>query len=120
MSQKGRSGKFSSGCGRPLWFVPEGTEVNSRNCVDLLKDKLLSSANSHIGNRFWTFQQDGAPLTGRLRCKSGARKLPNVIVYNEWPACSPDLNPMDYSVGRSGGRGLLETSSLCGFAEQGS
>uniref|UniRef100_W6NAJ1 Uncharacterized protein n=1 Tax=Haemonchus contortus TaxID=6289 RepID=W6NAJ1_HAECO len=25
-------------------------------------------------------------------------KLSDVIAYNEWPACSPDLNPVDYSV----------------------
>ncbi|XGW34667.1 hypothetical protein V3C99_018561 [Haemonchus contortus] len=83
----------------PLWFVPEGTKVNSRNYLDLLEYKLLSWANSHFGNRFWTFQQDGTPAhrstTVQQWCKEN---FPDVIAFNEWPARSPDLNPMDYSV----------------------
>nr|CDJ96472.1 transposase [Haemonchus contortus] len=83
----------------PLWFVPEGTKVNSQNYLELLKDKLLPWANSHFGSRFWTFQQDGAPAhrstTVQQWCKEN---FPDVIAFNEWPACSPDLHPMDYSV----------------------
>ncbi|VDO35126.1 unnamed protein product [Haemonchus placei] len=85
----------------PLWFVPEGTKASSRNHLELLEDKLLPWANSHFGNRFWTFQQDGAPArrstTVQQWCKEN---FPDVIAFNEWPAYSPDLNPMDYNLER--------------------
>ncbi|WKX94524.1 hypothetical protein Q1695_011645 [Nippostrongylus brasiliensis] len=83
----------------PLWFVPKGVKVNSQNYLDLLKEDLLPWARSHFGSRSWTFQQDGAPAhraaAVQERCNDN---FPDFISLQEWPANSPDLNPMDYTV----------------------
>ena len=50
---------------------------------------MLPTANSLYPDGDWVFQQDSAPAH---------KEWLNTISVNEWPASSPDLNPMDYSI----------------------
>ena len=62
-----------------------------------MEDALLPWANSHFTRRPWTFQQNPAPAhkakVVQAWCKN---ELPDFIPEEEWPASSPDLNPLDY------------------------
>ncbi|VDL79905.1 unnamed protein product [Nippostrongylus brasiliensis] len=80
-------------------LVPKGVKVNSQNFLDLLKEDLLPWARSHFGSRSWTFQQDGAPAHRAAAVQEWCNdNFPDFISLQEWPANSPDLNPMDYTV----------------------
>ncbi|EFO94085.1 hypothetical protein CRE_26771 [Caenorhabditis remanei] len=84
----------------PLIFVDPGAKVNQEYYREkILEAGVLPWAKSHFGNQFWTFQQDGAPAhrakTTQQWCKDN---FPAFISASEWPASSPDLNPLDYSV----------------------
>lgn len=80
-------------------FSPKGTlelafpscRMNSVEYVDLLKMNLLPflSPNQEIN---YIFQQDNAPFLSTKETKGWIR-LENVEVL-EWPACSPDMNPI--------------------------
>uniref|UniRef100_A0A7I4XXU5 DDE_3 domain-containing protein n=1 Tax=Haemonchus contortus TaxID=6289 RepID=A0A7I4XXU5_HAECO len=65
----------------------------------ILEDALLPWANSCFNGRPWTFQQDSAPAhkakVVQAWCKS---ELPDFISAEEWPASSPDLNPLDHDL----------------------
>ena len=47
----------------------------------------------------WVYQQDGAtPHTHQLSQDWCAQHFPSFIPKDRWPAKSPDLNPLDYSI----------------------
>ena len=47
----------------------------------------------------WTFQQDSAPAHAAKNTQAWIRdNLPDFISPQEWPANSPDMNLLDYSV----------------------
>ncbi|CAD6199631.1 unnamed protein product [Caenorhabditis auriculariae] len=72
----------------PLIFVDPGGKLG-----------VLPWANSHYGNRPWTFQQNGAPAHRAKGTQEWYRaNFPEFISAADWPASSPDLNPMDYAV----------------------
>lgn len=84
----------------PLVFVDPGAKVNQVYYRDhILKSDVLPWAQNHFGNQSWVFMQDGAPAhrakATQQWCKS---HFPEFISAEEWPASSPDLNPMDYAV----------------------
>ncbi|CAD6199278.1 unnamed protein product [Caenorhabditis auriculariae] len=84
----------------PLIFVDPGVKVNQVYYREtILKLGVLPWANSHYGNRPWTFQQDGAPAHRAKGTQEWYRaNFPEFISAADWPASSPDLNPMDYAV----------------------
>lgn len=84
----------------PLVFVEKGAKVNAKMYQEsILKNVVDPWARNHFKGADWTFQQDWAPAhsaaTTLALCKS---LFPKVWDKTVWPANSPDLNPMDYSV----------------------
>uniref|UniRef100_A0A7I4XUD7 DDE_3 domain-containing protein n=1 Tax=Haemonchus contortus TaxID=6289 RepID=A0A7I4XUD7_HAECO len=65
----------------------------------ILEDALIPWAISCFNGRPWTFHQDSAPAhkakVVQAWCKS---ELPDFISAEEWPASSPDLNPLDHNL----------------------
>lgn len=78
-------------------FLEDGT-VNHEKYISEVLPVAKRFGNTHFGNDWW-FQQDGARAhtvaASQNRCKEN---LPNHIEKDRWPANSPDLNPLDYSV----------------------
>jgi hypothetical protein len=66
--------------------------VNSTTYVSSLAD-FINQANSTYGLRNWVFVQDGAPSH---TAKATINTLCDQLILNpEWPANSPDLNPIE-------------------------
>nr|CDJ91071.1 Hypothetical protein CBG17465 [Haemonchus contortus] len=83
----------------PLIFVDPGVKTDKDFLKTILEDALLPWANSCFNGHPWTFQQDSAPAhkakVVQAWCKS---ELPDFISAGEWPASSPDLNPLDHNL----------------------
>ena len=83
-----------------LIFVPDGVKINSQTYQDLILEPVVKKAGQsmfHGGS--WTFQQDSAPAHSSKATQAWLRgNIPDFISKDEWPPCSPDLNPMDFSV----------------------
>uniref|UniRef100_A0A1I7TL85 DDE_3 domain-containing protein n=2 Tax=Caenorhabditis tropicalis TaxID=1561998 RepID=A0A1I7TL85_9PELO len=84
----------------PLVFIDRNVKINSEVYQNLvLKDVLLPWVTSHFGQRPFTLQQDWAPSHGSKSTKSVLdAHFPGYWGKDMWPASSPDLNPMDFSV----------------------
>ena len=81
----------------PLVIFEEGT-VNHDRYIEEVLPVALEFGNKVFGNR-WTFQQDGArPHTHHLTQQWCRDHFPSFIDKDHWPANSPDLNPLDYSI----------------------
>lgn len=83
-------GGFSAKGTLPLAF-PEG-RIDSEGYQGTLQSHLLPNAG-RIGGRGWIFQQDNAPMhtsnsTRQWLSDEGVRTM-------DWPARSPDLNPIE-------------------------
>lgn len=74
----------------PLCFIT--TNMNAQSYVNLLDDVLIDFADELHEDK-WTFQQDNAPIHAAKLTKEffKARNIPVL----EWPAVSPDLNPIE-------------------------
>lgn len=83
-----------------LKFVDPGTKVNTEYYKnDILSEVLLPEASRLFPTGNWCFQQDGAPShTSRATQAWLKAHTPAFITKEEWPAKSPDLNPLDYSI----------------------
>lgn len=83
----------------PLFFIPEGTTVTKESYTAFLESKVLPWATAHFDQQLWCFQQDSAPPHKGLITQNWIRSnFPDFIETKEWPSCSPDLNPLDYSI----------------------
>lgn len=84
----------------PLLFVPSGVKLNSQRYIaDILQGCLLPWAKKHFQGAPWTLQQDSAPSHASKITQSWIqRKIPAFICKEVWPARSPDLNPLDFSI----------------------
>lgn len=84
----------------PLVFIKKGVKIDQHYYQQkVLQKKLLPGANAIHRNRKWVFQQDSAPAhmakTTQAWCRANC---PDFINYQEWPASSPDLNPLDFCI----------------------
>ena len=63
-----------------------------------LLDHLIHWAEEHFGEEYWCFQQDSAPAHKAYDTQIFLGQFLDFISLDEWPANSPDLNLLDYSV----------------------
>ncbi|CAO4377463.1 unnamed protein product [Caenorhabditis nigoni] len=84
----------------PLVSVDKGVKINKEYYVEeILEKHLLPWAQNHFSGQHWIFQQDGAPAhTAKFTQDWCERHLPEFIKKDGWPASSPDLNPLDFSI----------------------
>lgn len=81
-----------------LVFVDQGEKLRKENYVnDILIPHVLPLTQTMFHNGDWWFQQDSAPAHKANFTQTWCRdNLPGFISSAEWPAGSPDLNPLDY------------------------
>ena len=103
----------------PLLFVLMGVKLNSEWYVsDILEGCLLHWAKQHFKDEPRTLQQDSVPSHGSKFTYSWIlRKIPSFISKEDWPAQSPDLNPLDYSIWSILEKRVLHSSSNLGVPE---
>ena len=84
-------GAFSGQAGRgSVHFVPQNTTINSKNYLELLKQKLPTSMDIHACKYF---MQDGASVHTAKIVKEWFKS--HQIKVLDWPPQSPDLNPIE-------------------------
>jgi inhibitor of nuclear factor kappa-B kinase subunit alpha len=81
-----------------LFFIERGVKINSEVYQELL-DQMLPECHDIAGGDF-IFQQDGARAHTSASTMEYLEQHGNFdyIPPHKWPAHSPDLNPMDYSL----------------------
>ncbi|EFO95902.1 hypothetical protein CRE_17595 [Caenorhabditis remanei] len=84
----------------PLVFIERNVKINLEVYQNLvLKDVLLPWTAQHFAGRPFILQQDWAPSHGSKSTKAVLdAHFPGYWGKDMWPASSPDLNPMDFSV----------------------
>lgn len=84
----------------PLVFLDRGVKVNAQIYRELVLEGALKPwARKHFGRKRWTFQQDSAPShKARVSQDWLKNNVPSFISSSQWPANSPDANPLDFSV----------------------
>ena len=83
-----------------LIFIPQGTKVNAAVYKNTILEAEVKELGSRMfGNEHWVFQQDSAPSHKAKSTQQWlSENVPAFISTSEWPATSPDLNPLDYFV----------------------
>lgn len=66
-------------------------KVNSEKYIDILKEALVNDFDKYYP-RGWVFQQDNAPVHTSRYSKTWLAQHCKII---DWPALSPDLNPIE-------------------------
>ena len=81
----------------PLVILDEGTVDHEAYISRVLPVALKYGRSALVEN--WTFQKDGAkPHTHAMTQQWCRDHFPAFIDKDHWPANSPDLNPLDYSI----------------------
>jgi len=81
-------------------FFPPGETVTAKNYLtDVLEGVVSRLGATMFDGEHWIFQQDSAPAhKARVIQNWLDQKVPEYISVADWPASSPDLNPLDYSL----------------------
>ena len=81
-----------------LRFAPAGCKINAAHYLEIANNTYLPDCHAFYGvPPSCVFQQDGATAHTANRVQDYcADKFPRFWGKTEWPACSPDLNPLDY------------------------
>jgi DDE superfamily endonuclease/Winged helix-turn helix len=94
-------GAIGYGYKSELIFVEKSVRQNTRDYLRILR-KFNRHAKAHFGfdedgwQQAWTFQQDGAPSHKSNETQRWLLgHFPDVITRDQWPAASPDLNPIE-------------------------
>jgi hypothetical protein len=75
-------------------FVAESGTVNAESHVDHFVDQSgIPDMNQCYGHHKWTYMQDGALV--HITSSTMAYTKAMATVIEDWPACSPDLNPIE-------------------------
>jgi transposase len=82
--------------GKTELVIFEGNMTADFYVEEILSHRLPADGPRIFGNRVWTFQQDGDPKhTSDKAQKWLAQNVPRFINKGDWPANSPDQNPME-------------------------
>lgn len=84
----------------PLKFVDKGVKIDQKYYkTEILEKTLMKNIDTLYPDGRWIFQQDSAPAHKAKAVQAWlAAKCPQFISSEEWPASSPDLNPLDYCI----------------------
>ena len=84
-----------------LCIIEQGIRMNSEYYCENLLSELIPEMSGLSGGDF-IFQQDGARChTSKYTMKYLDENLPedaDILLPEDWPPHSPDLNPLDYSI----------------------
>ena len=84
-----------------LYLIEQGVRVDSEYYCESLLSQLIPEMSALSGGNF-IFQQDGARShTSRYTIRYFDDNLPesaDLLLPEDWPPHSPDLNPLDYSI----------------------
>ena len=67
--------------------------MNAMKYIDVLENKMLPSARSLFSDNDWIFQDDNAPCHRAKKVQHWYRT--HRVKRMDWPAQSPDLNPIE-------------------------
>ena len=81
-----------------LRFSPAGARINAKEYLEIVTNTYLPDCNKFYGvPPSCLFQQDGASShTANVVQQYLSAKFQKFWAKAEWPACSPDLNPLDF------------------------
>jgi inhibitor of nuclear factor kappa-B kinase subunit alpha len=86
-----------------LHFVPQGLKIKAQDYLRFMqvfeveiKQKIGYDERTGRWRQPWTFQQDSAPAhKANITQRWLLDHFPDVITRQQWPASSPDLNPIE-------------------------
>ena len=79
--------------------MQKGAKINAVTYKEIVEHTYLVDCWEHFGGQHFVFQQDGASShTARTTQDYLDKNCPGFIKKTEWPASSPDLNPLDYFI----------------------
>ena len=85
-----------------LYIIEQGVRIDSEYYCSSLLSQLIPDMNALSPNEDYIFQQDGARShTSKYAMRYLDDNLPQdaqLLLPEDWPPHSPDLNPMDYGI----------------------
>ena len=83
----------------PLIFIEKNVKINAKYYITNVLKPISLLLNNHYKDKNWTFQQDGTTShTVKISQNFCKEKFQNFWSKNMWPPCSPNFNPIDFSV----------------------
>lgn len=84
----------------PLKFIERGVKINAQYYLtEVLKNHLVNNAKILYGDEYYCFQQDSAPShKAKVVQQYLSENVPDFLTVEDWPAASPDLNPLDFTI----------------------
>lgn len=93
------AGVTTDGKKTPLIFIEEGVKIDQGVYLHMLSEVVVPWVKEVYGESPLTFQQDSAPSHGAKLVQQFCDSMFSDFWPKElWPPCSPDMNPMDFSI----------------------